>query len=398
MFPNFSQAEYFNKLYPFYSSAIIKQKPQGSRAGETHETLHVTTMVNEPIKRCVGGTRRGINIFFLLAEAIWIWCGKKDLKSLTRFNKGMAQYSDDGVDFHGAYGHRIRHAFGVDQIKETLELLSNNPDTRRAVISIWNPQMDLNAVSKDIPCNDMLMFKVREGELHLSVHNRSNDLHWGLTTNFFQFSFILETMASILGLRVGTETHFSDSLHAYVDNPLTYQQGNLDEESDGGEFDLYDEFQAGVMFPVMLGGWDKNLQAVDQCMDYILKEIIQKEPERLKHESPYILQSVAAKLPSGLRPIALILHAFAMYDAEGRSEGGRLRAINRIWSYYMFVKKQNERQIKKNIPEDYFALAFNWFITRLKKSENLSTVKNLMLEGQTADQFTKKVFAHSYEF
>jgi thymidylate synthase len=108
-----------------------------------------------------------------------------------------------------------------DQLVEAIDLLKANSEDRRVVISIWNPNLDLGTKSKDLPCNDLLMFKIRGGRLFQTIQNRSNDLHWGLPTNVFQFSFIGELMSKIIGVELGHQVHNSDSLHCYLDNPLT---------------------------------------------------------------------------------------------------------------------------------------------------------------------------------
>jgi hypothetical protein len=97
---------------------------------------------------------------------------------------------------------------------------------------IWNPDFDLGTNSRDIPCNDVVMMKIRNGKLYTTIQNRSNDLHWGLPTNIFQFGFISEIMANVLGVILGTQTHNSQSLHVYDWNQaattmqLNYKSGN----------------------------------------------------------------------------------------------------------------------------------------------------------------------------
>ena len=81
-----------------------------------------------------------------------------------------------------------------------LRVLDENPNTRQAVISIWNPLLDLGVSTKDMPCNDMLMFKIRDKKLITTIQNRSNDLHLGLPTNIFQFSFMPELMSQCLNV------------------------------------------------------------------------------------------------------------------------------------------------------------------------------------------------------
>lgn len=209
-----------------------------SRNGATTEFLNFSTRISDPYKRCVGGYKRNINIFFLIAEAAWIFAGRRDVEFLDIFNSNLKNYSDDGCFYNAPYGWRIRK-FGassmfhfdetnlyalndiVDQLKINVIGLAKNPEDRRAVISIWNPDLDLGKNSKDLACNCMLMMKIRNGSLHLTVSNRSNDLDWGLLTNVFQFSFLGEAIANMLDVNYGTQVHNSQSLHLYLQNPLT---------------------------------------------------------------------------------------------------------------------------------------------------------------------------------
>jgi len=222
------KSESFSALYPVINQYMMYSLDNDkSRAGDVKEILDFKTQITDPYKRCVGGWKRDINIFFLLAEAMWITLGRKDVEFLTFFNKNMAQFSDNGETFHAPYGFRLRHwgvhsetssqgdLVGFDQVTSALRLLYDNPNTRQVVMSIWNPSFDLGVTTKDIPCNDMVMLKIRKGKLITTIQNRSNDLHWGLPTNVFQFSFLTEIMSACLGIELGTQTHNSQSLHIY---------------------------------------------------------------------------------------------------------------------------------------------------------------------------------------
>ena len=73
--------------------------------------------------------------------------------------------------------------------------MNADPDLRRSVISLWNPSLDLGNQSKDIPCNTQLVLRVKGKDFHLTVFNRSNDLHWGYIANIFLFSFLGEIIS-----------------------------------------------------------------------------------------------------------------------------------------------------------------------------------------------------------
>lgn len=230
----------FSELYPTLNFMFMNDEKivwEDSRDGLVKERLDFKTIITNPYRRCVGGYDRNINVFFLLAEAMWIFTGRKDVKFLTFFNKRMADFSDDGQVFHAPYGFRLRHwgvraedkfleenlhaSQGYDQIADAIKIFSANPNTRQVVLQIWNPEFDLGTKTKDTPCNDTIMMKIRNGKLITTIQNRSNDLHWGLPTNVFQFSFLTEMIAGCLGIELGTQTHNSQSLHIYQKNPIS---------------------------------------------------------------------------------------------------------------------------------------------------------------------------------
>lgn len=184
-----------------------------SRGGDTLEVpWPVATVYDRPRERVLRCPVRDANPFFHLFESLWILSGREDVAWLAQFNARIAEYSDDGVRFHGAYGARLKA-----QIKPLLKLLKQDPGTRRAVLQIWDWMRDLGTDSKDIPCNDMIMLKVRDGHLSMRVLCRSNDMLWGAYgANAVQFSMLQEYLADKVNLRVGTLTQVSDSFHVYT--------------------------------------------------------------------------------------------------------------------------------------------------------------------------------------
>ena len=281
--------ETFNNLYPFLNEYLLSDECgswEPSRDGNVKEMLDVKTHITNPYRRCVGGYGRNINIFFLLAEAMWIALGRKDVDWLVLFNKQMAKYSDDGKSFHAPYGYRLRHwgnrsedsfvgenfqaARGYDQLSDAIRLFTENPNTRQVVMSIWNPSLDLGFKTKDIPCNDIVMMKIRNGRLITTIANRSNDLHLGLPTNVFQFSFLSEVVASTLGIELGTQTHNSQSLHVYDWNKSAFVMRDAFCKSNRQE-ELYDIADARHMDFRFVSELPVNrLVEVDQALKIII--------------------------------------------------------------------------------------------------------------------------------
>jgi hypothetical protein len=201
------------------SNAGVLVSPRGQRTLEWYSP--VVTTYDRPTERVLFSHVRDANPFFHLFESLWMLAGRQDLSFLEQMNKRMAEFSDDGKTFYGAYGFRWRKFFGLDQIQHVVQLLKDDNDTRRAVITMWTAS-DLRYVStsKDIPCNTHIYFKIRDGVLRTTVCCRSNDMLWGAYgANGVHFSMLHEYIANKVGVQPGMLTQLSDSFHVYLDGP-----------------------------------------------------------------------------------------------------------------------------------------------------------------------------------
>jgi thymidylate synthase len=374
------RASAFSYLYPHLNKQIMEEGTVvSSRNGTTREFLNFKTIIDNPYKRCVGGFNRNINIFFLLAEAIWIVRGRDDVAFLKIFNARMADYSDDGKTFHAPYGHRIRKAWGYnddkqgnaipyDQLAEALEMLQANDADRRVVISIWDAARDLGTTSKDIPCNDMLMFKVRDKKLYQTIQNRSNDLHWGLPTNVFQFSFLGEVMANILGVELGQQVHNSQSLHVYTDNPIADSMYANYQNSD--YHNLYDvcnnTMPMDFKWPKVTATPTERLGYLDDVLQDIMGmlTLVQKnEYHNSKQEYIKHIQQFSVFLAY----VTELLVIYVDYTNSKRNDVDRVAAIRHIHE----LRKTPEYG---SYNTDLEFLAINFFVARLKTPHDIQTV------------------------
>ncbi len=194
---------------------------QASRAGDTREILHAVIAIDDPRQRWVVSRHPALNPGFAVAEAMVLLAGSNEAAVLNYWFPGLPRFAGDGPTYHGAYGHRLRHHFGIDQVKQACEALTANPDGRQVVLQLWDARTDLPLAdgrprSADIPCNVVSILKVRGGLLEWTQVMRSNDLFRGLPYNLVQFTVLHEVLAGWLGIEVGTYHHWSDSLHAYV--------------------------------------------------------------------------------------------------------------------------------------------------------------------------------------
>ena len=181
--------------------------------------MPVVTTYQCPRERVLYDVTRDANPFFHFMESLWILGGRSDVKWLAQWLSSIANYSDDGLDFHGAYGYRIM----LDgQFTNVINRLRADHDTTRAVLAIYDREMDNDYNGRDMPCNCTLFLGIQNGKLNLTVANRSNDMIWGAYgANVVQFSMLHEYMAGILGVGVGWYAQMSNNAHIYPDHEVT---------------------------------------------------------------------------------------------------------------------------------------------------------------------------------
>lgn len=183
----------------------------------------VTTVFKYPRERVMFLPDRDCNPFFHFMECLWMLAGRRDVAWISQFSSNIANYTDDGINFHGAYGYRWRNHFTeganvIDQLGTIANLLIRNPDDRRTVLQMWDCNADLGLEGKDFPCNLIITFRINpEGHLDMTVFNRSNDMVWGAYgANAVHMSFLQEVMAAWIGVPVGRYWQISTNFHAYL--------------------------------------------------------------------------------------------------------------------------------------------------------------------------------------
>ena len=217
------------------NAACTKRQP--GRFGETIELLHVGFEITDPRQRWVVSRRPANNPAFAIANALWMLAGGNDSAVMNYWFRGLPKFAGHGATYAGAYGHRLRKHFGIDQIRQACDVLSSDRMSRQVVLQYWDVHSDLPLAdgkprSEDVPCSVMSMLKVRDGRLEWSQVLRSNDLFRGLPKNLVQFTLLQEIMADWLGLEVGGYHQWCDSLHAYADSLQEFScSGAIDEKT-----------------------------------------------------------------------------------------------------------------------------------------------------------------------
>lgn len=247
---------------PEHRVSVIKKPSRNGNVMMIDEPVTIT--YSHPLERVLFNQTRDCNPFFHLYEALWMLAGRNDVAPLAYYASKMKDFSDDGKTFNGAYGHRwrkyLQHYVAdnnhVDQLNILVNHLKADPNSRRAVLQMWNVEDDLlkigpwlvrdeqdsdpqavveQSFSKDVCCNLSVMFSLRVAEkiktigyqgpwpehpinyrLDMTVTNRSNDMIWGtFGADFVDFSILHEYVAARLGVQVGKYHHFTNNLHVY---------------------------------------------------------------------------------------------------------------------------------------------------------------------------------------
>ena len=203
---NFSRG-WFKLLCNLINSETVAPRGQASR-----EQVGVTLQVTSGQENILFHPKRAPNYRFMVAEWLWIWFGCSDVKTIAQYNSQIAQFSDNGNTFDGAYGPRVRA-----QWPYIVESFKRDFTTRQAVISIFSPRA-LEEQSKDVPCTLTIQFLMRFDAIHTIICMRSSDVWLGLPYDFFNFSMLGNILAGQLGARVGSVTMHLGSSHLYERN------------------------------------------------------------------------------------------------------------------------------------------------------------------------------------
>lgn len=207
--------------------------PRPSRNGPVLRVdVPVSTVYAVPCERVLFDAQRNANPFFHLFEALWMLNGNNDTDTLDHILPSFKQFSDDGATFHGAYGYRWRrwpvyrssgYIQSADQLEVIIRMLQRDPTSRRAVIGMWDPVRDLDATTKDVPCNDIVKCSIDDEHLDIQVFCRSNDIIYGCYgANAVHLSMLHEYLASMIGVKVGCYTQISCDYHAYLEQPYRW--------------------------------------------------------------------------------------------------------------------------------------------------------------------------------
>lgn len=268
-----------------YPKLLKGAEPVTSSRGPSRERSGVLLELHEPRARLSRTETRG-KPFSCLGEWLWYLSGDNRLEFIRYYIERYEKESEDGERVDGGYGPRLYHQRGINQISSVIELLRTRPDSRQAVIQLFNAE-DLSGYCKAVPCTTTMQFIVRRGQLHMIVTMRSNDAFLGLPHDIFCFTMIQEMLTRTLGLTLGIYKHFVGSMHLY------------DEDRDATQQYLDEAVQATIPMPPMPEGDPSAAIAMLLSAEELIRTERELDPDQFKLD-PYwadlirLLQAYAA--------------------------------------------------------------------------------------------------------
>lgn len=164
----------------------------------TTKKVHTRSIIHELLWFLRGET----NVAYLRENGVTIWDEWADKNG----NLGRV-YGAQWRDWRGADGVR------VDQIKNVLEQIRSSPDSRRLIVSAWNPA-EIGGMALP-PCHSLFQFYVSEGELSCQLYQRSADIFLGVPFNIASYALLTLMVAQVCGLRAKDFVHSFGDLHLY---------------------------------------------------------------------------------------------------------------------------------------------------------------------------------------
>lgn len=167
-------------------------------------------------------TTKKLHLRSIIHELLWFLKGDTNIKYL-HDNKVSIwdEWADENGDLGPVYGHQWRSwstADGrtIDQISQVVEMIKNKPDSRRMMVSAWNPgDVDKMALP---PCHVLFQFYVAEGKLSCQLYQRSADIFLGVPFNIASYALLTMMMAQVTGLKPGEFVHTFGDAHIYLNH------------------------------------------------------------------------------------------------------------------------------------------------------------------------------------
>ncbi|MCI5506282.1 MAG: thymidylate synthase [Prevotella sp.] len=167
-------------------------------------------------------TTKKLHLKSIIYELLWFLRGDTNIKYLKEHGVSIwDEWADENGELGPVYGHQWRswpdeNGGTIDQIENVVNMIKNNPDSRRMIVSAWNvAEVERMALP---PCHTMFQFYVANGRLSLQLYQRSADTFLGVPFNIASYALLLQMMAQVTGLKAGDFIHTTGDTHLYLNH------------------------------------------------------------------------------------------------------------------------------------------------------------------------------------
>ena len=167
-------------------------------------------------------TTKKLHLKSIIYELLWFLRGDTNVKYLQDHGVSIwDEWADEDGNLGHIYGYQWRswpdyRGGHIDQIREVVDQIQHNPDSRRMIVSAWNVA-DLRTMNLP-PCHLLFQFYVAEGRLSLQLYQRSADTFLGVPFNIASYALLLTMVAQVCGLQPGEFVHTTGDTHLYLNH------------------------------------------------------------------------------------------------------------------------------------------------------------------------------------
>ncbi|MFW2541390.1 thymidylate synthase [Primorskyibacter sp. 2E107] len=163
-------------------------------------------------------TTKKLHLKSIIHELLWFLQGDTNIRYLQ--DNGVSiwnEWANEDGDLGPVYGHQWRHWPGhtgeIDQIETLLDMIAKTPDSRRLIVSAWNPA-DVPDMALP-PCHTLWQVRIAGGKLHLQLYQRSADMFLGVPFNIASYALLAHMLAHVTGYEPGDFIHAIGDAHIY---------------------------------------------------------------------------------------------------------------------------------------------------------------------------------------
>ena len=167
-------------------------------------------------------TTKKLHLRSIIHELLWFLSGDTNISYLKENGVSIwDDWADENGDLGPVYGYQWRSwqtpdGRHIDQIKNLVEQLKNNPDSRRHIITAWNPA-DVDDMALP-PCHCLFQFYIADGKLSCQLYQRSADIFLGVPFNIASYALLTMMLAQVLELEPGDFVHTLGDAHLYLNH------------------------------------------------------------------------------------------------------------------------------------------------------------------------------------